>query len=173
MTNRISLIGLGNILLRDEGVGVHLIEALKRKIDFPENILLLDGGTMGLDLLPYMEGVEKILFIDALDLQKESGAIAILEDNDIPSFIMPKLSFHQVGLADLLFASKFKGVLPPKVTLLGIQPEKIEAGLTLSETLHCHLEDFLNIILEKLREWGVDFKEKGEWEKENVLGDSI
>jgi hydrogenase maturation protease len=173
MKNRIQLIGLGNILLMDEGVGVHAVQALRKRFDFLEDALLLDGGTLGLDLLPYVEGREKILFVDALDLQKEPGTIAVLEDDEIPAILRPALSFHQVGLADLLFASKFMGIKPGKIALIGIQPEKIETGLTLSETLNEHFEKLLKTILEKLREWGVTFKEKAVRGPADVPGDSF
>jgi len=161
MKPKVSLIGLGNILLMDEGVGVQAVEALRKRFDFLEDALLLDGGTLGLDLLPYMEGMEKILFVDALDLQKEPGTIAVLEDDEIPAILRPALSFHQVGLSDLLFASKFMGMKPEKIALIGIQPEKIETGLTLSDTLNENFERLLKTIMDKLREWGVTFREKG------------
>ena len=85
MRNSVALIGLGNILLQDEGVGVHAVGALQRNYDFPEGVRLIDGGTLGLDLLPLIEGVEKILFVDAMDLKKEPGTIAVIEDQEIPS----------------------------------------------------------------------------------------
>ncbi len=173
MKPKVSLIGLGNILLMDEGVGVRAVEALRKKYDFPDDICLLDGGTMGLDLLPYIEGMEKILFIDALDLKKEPGTIDILEDEEIPSFLKPALSFHEVGLADLLFASKFMGMKPEKIALIGIQPEKVETGLTLSAALNQNFERLLKTILEKLREWGVTFREKGVRDPADVPGYSF
>jgi hydrogenase maturation protease len=160
MNPKFSLIGLGNILMRDEGIGVHAVEALRKKYDFPDRIRLLDGGTMGLDLLPYIEGMEGILFIDALDLEKEPGTMAVLEEDEIPSILQPAFSFHQVGLSDLLFAAEFMGMKPSKIALIGIQPEKIETGLTLSETLNENFGKLLETILEKLREWGVEFREK-------------
>lgn len=160
MKPKVSLIGLGNILLKDEGVGVQAIEALRKNFDFPEHVLLLDGGTLGLDLLPYMEGMEKILFVDAIDLQKEPGTIAVLEDEALPSLLVPKLSFHHVGLSDLLFASNFMGIRPLNITLVGIQPEKVDVGLDLSTSVTENFEKFLNTILEKLREWGLEVKRK-------------
>lgn len=160
MGTKISVIGLGNILLRDEGVGVHAVEALRKNFDFPEEVRLLDGGTLGLDLLPWIEGMERIIFVDAVDLKKEPGSIFIIEDDEIPSFLKPALSFHQVGLSDLLFASRFMGISPSKITLIGIQPEKIVTGLTLSESLSKNFEKLLQTILDKLREWGVELKEK-------------
>ncbi len=170
MRTDILVIGLGNTLLRDEGIGVRAVEALQKNFEFSGDLRLLDGGTLGLDLLPYLEGKEKVLFIDALDLKKEAGTIAILEDEEVPSFLGPHFSFHEVGLADLLFAAKFMGMNPSKITLIGIQPEKIETGLTLSETLSKNLDKLLHAILEKLREWNVEFREKNSGEGTDVLG---
>jgi hydrogenase maturation protease len=173
MKTRISLIGVGNILLQDEGVGVQAVEALRKRFDFPEDVRLLDGGTLGLDLLPFIEGMERILFMDAVDLKKEPGTIAIIEDEDLPSFLAPKLSLHHVGLSDLLFASSFMGIRPSKITLIGIQPEKVEVGLTLSATVTENFEKFLKTILEKLREWGVMFREKTNREPNDVSSHPI
>jgi hydrogenase maturation protease len=160
MRDSFALIGLGNILLQDEGVGVHAVEALRKKFIFSEEIVLLDGGTLGLDLLPYLEGKEKVLFVDAVDWQKEPGHIGVLEDDAIPSFLKPALSFHQVGLADLLFASTLLGTKPANVVLIGVQPAEIEAGLTLSEPVHRQFGPLLKTLLDKLQEWGVRYSEK-------------
>ena len=173
MRNRIALIGLGNILLRDEGVGVHAVEALKKNYDFPEEVRLIDGGTLGLDLLPLIEGAEKILFVDAMDLKKDPGAIAVIEDQEIPSLLEPKLSLHHVGLSDLLFASRFMGNLPAKIVLVGMQPETMEVGLDLSPAVLQRFEELLRTVLEKLREWGLEVKEKNVRESAYVPGHSV
>ena len=158
---KISLIGLGNLLLRDEGVGVHAVEALKRKYDFPEEVRLLDGGTLGLDLLHLIGGMDKVLFVDAVDLKKEPGTIAVIGGEDLPSLLEPKLSLHHVGLSDLLFASGFLGTRPAEIVLIGIQPETLEMGLELSKTIEERFDELLQAVLEKLREWGLEIKEKG------------
>jgi hydrogenase maturation protease len=173
MRNKIIVLGLGNILLSDEGVGVHAVEALLEYFDFPEGVWLVDGGTLGLDLLPWIEGVEKALFIDAINLRKEPGAIAVLEDEDIPSYLEPKFSFHHVGLSDLLFTSTFMGIRPGKVVLIGMQPEKMEVGLTLSATVSENFEKLLQAILEKLREWGLEIGKKTNRELFHVPGHPI
>jgi len=170
MNPKLSLIGLGNILLRDEGVGVHAVEALRKNFDFSEDVRLLDGGTLGLDLLLWIEGMERIVFIDAVDFKKAPGTIAIIENEDLPSFLAPKLSLHHVGLSDLLFASSFMGTKPSQITLIGIQPEKIEIGLTLSDILNENFEKLLKTILKKLQEWGVNFRKKTKQEPSNVPG---
>jgi hydrogenase maturation protease len=173
MWTKISVIGLGNILLGDEGVGVHAVEALKRKYDFPEEVRLLDGGTLGLDLLHLIEGMDGVLFIDAVDLKESPGTIAVIEGEDIPSFLEPKLSLHHVGLADLLFASSFLGTRPAEIALVGIQPETLDIGLELSKTVMDRFEQLLQAIVEKLREWGLEIKEKRTQEPDYVPGDSI
>jgi hydrogenase maturation protease len=173
MKTRISLIGLGNLLLRDEGVGVHAVEALRKKFDFSEDLCLLDGGTLGLDLLPWIEGMERVLFVDAIDLKKDPGTIAVLEDDEIPALLKPALSFHQIGLSDLLFAVKFMGKNPSKIVLVGIQPEKMETGLTLSEALDKNFGPLQQRILEKLKEWGVECRIKKLQEKPDVPGHSV
>ena len=173
MKTKISLIGLGNILMGDEGVGVHAVEALKRKYVFPEEVRLLDGGTLGLDLLHLIEGVEKVLFVDAVDVKREPGTIAVIQGEDLPSLLEPKLSLHHVGLSDLLFASGFLGTRPAEIVLVGIQPETMEIGLELSKTIQGRFDKLLETVLEKLQGWGLEMKGKGIQESENVPCGSI
>jgi hydrogenase maturation protease len=72
--------------MRGEGVGVHAVEALRKNFDFPEDVRLLDGGTLGLDLLPFIEGMEGILFVDAVDVKREPGTIAVIQGESPPSW---------------------------------------------------------------------------------------
>ena len=173
MNKKICVIGMGNILLRDEGVGVHAVEALQRRYDFPEEVRLLDGGTLGLDLLHLIEGMDRVLFVDAVDLKRDPGTLAVIEGEDLPSLLEPKLSLHHVGLSDLLFASSFMGTRPSEIALVGIQPETLEVGLELSKTVMDRFEKLLQAIVEKLREWGSEIKEKKDQESDYVPGHSI
>ncbi len=173
MKNRFLLMGLGNILLRDEGAGVRTVEALQRAYDFPEDLEIVDGGTLGLDLLPSLEGKEKVLFIDAVDFQGTPGTIAIWKDDEIPSFLGPALSFHQVGLRDILFAAKLMGIMPAEVVLLGIQPGVIETGLALSPALEENFAGILDALADRLREWGVQIRRKSLPEEAHVPGCSL
>ncbi len=170
MKNRFLLMGLGNILLQDEGAGVRAVEALQRTFDFSEDLEIVDGGTLGLDLLPYLEGKERILFIDAVDFRKNPGEVAVWQDDEIPSFLGPALSFHQVGLRDLLFTSKLMGMSPAEVVLVGIQPAVIETGLALSAPLQENLGKIVAAVVDRLREWGVGIKKKELKEEDRVSG---
>lgn len=152
--------GLGNILLRDEGIGVHIIKTLIESYDVPENVHLIDGGTMGLDLLPFIEGMDKVLIIDAVNLDKEPGTIEIIENDDIPSFIGTKISIHQIGLPDVLAASRLLEITPAWTTLVGIQPESIETGLEMTGALKNNFKRLLDTAIKILSGWGFDIKER-------------
>ncbi len=158
----IAVLGIGNLLLSDEGVGVHAVEALWREYAFPEEVVLIDGGTMGLDLLPFIENREKLLILDAVNLKREPGSIEVIEDGDIPAFLSSKLSVHQIGLPDVLSAVKIMDMTPSRMALIGIQPERIETGIALSEKVYKRFDDFLNAAIAKLKEWGVN-PERIQW----------
>ncbi len=157
---KITIIGVGNILLQDEGVGVHAIEKLREGYEFPENVSIIDGGTMGLDLLLFLEDTDRLLMIDAVDLKKEPGTIGIIEDGDIPAVIRTKVSPHQIGLSDLFSVMRLLDRIPPAITIIGVQPERIQTGTELSERVRQSLKDLINAIIEKLRQWGVEVRIK-------------
>ena len=90
-SGRISVLGLGNILLTDEGVGVHAVNAIKKKYAFSPEIEIIDGGVMGLDLLPIFQTQDKILIIDAVDFKKAPGHVETIEGDNIPSVLNAKL----------------------------------------------------------------------------------
>ncbi|MEJ2487066.1 MAG: HyaD/HybD family hydrogenase maturation endopeptidase [Anaerolineales bacterium] len=148
------VIGVGNLLLSDEGVGIHAAQRLIREFNLPEEILVLDGGTLGLDLLYYLEGIENLLIIDAVLMDKEPGTLIRMVDDEVPSYMSFKMSPHHIGIPDMLFAAKLKGLYPPNVVLLGVQPGVVELGLDLSEPVANQLDPLLEKILEELRQWG-------------------
>jgi hydrogenase maturation protease len=161
-----AILGIGNILLRDEGVGVHAVRALQERYTFPEDVELIDGGTMGLDLLPFIEDKDRLLIIDAVNFKDTPpGTVRIIEGKDIKAFLDTKLSVHQIGLPDMLFSASLKGTIPPEMCLVGIQPDTIEVGLQMSEKLNERFETLINAILDKLKSWGVEVN--------NVSGNTV
>ncbi|MCL0046898.1 HyaD/HybD family hydrogenase maturation endopeptidase [Thermodesulfovibrionales bacterium] len=153
---KISVIGLGNILLRDEGVGVHVVNAIKQRYIFPPEVEIIDGGTTGLDLLPFFEGKDKILIVDAADFGKEPGHIEIVEDKNIPSLLSPNLSTHHVGLSDLIFAAEALDMRPLEICLIGIQPKFINVGLDMTDEMNEKLDTLVEMSIEKLKAWNVE-----------------
>lgn len=151
----IAVFGIGNILLSDDGVGVHAINRLKEDYAFSDTVELIDGGTKGLDLLPLFEDRDKILILDAANFRKEPGTIDMVEGDRIPAFLSTKLSVHQIGLPDTLFAAKLMEIMPPELCLVGIQPKSMETGTDLSDEVRNQFEPFIQAILRKLQQWGV------------------
>ncbi len=157
---KIAILGVGNILLRDEGIGVRVVEYIKEKYTFPDSIEIIDGGTMGLDLLPLIEGKNKVLIVDAVNVGKPPGTIVKIAGDDIPEFLSIKLSVHQIGLPDMLSAAKIMGIFPEDICLIGIQPRTVATGLDLSVDMRNRFNSFIEAVLDSLEKWGVKPKEK-------------
>jgi hydrogenase maturation protease len=150
------VLGLGNILLGDEGVGVRVVERLQERYEFPQGVQVLDGGTLALDLLPYVEDTDRLLVIDALELGAEPGTIARLEGDQVPASLSVKISPHQMGLADVLAAARLRDVYPGQVVLWGVQPGVMGAGLELSSPVAAQVEVLVDRVLAELSQWGIE-----------------
>jgi hydrogenase maturation protease len=127
------IIGCGNLLLKDEGVGVHLIEYLK-KINLPKDIELVDGGTAGLDLLPFIKDAEKVVIIDAVCAGGSPGEIYCFNPSDFETDSSLKVSLHDVTLKDVFRIMQKLGPVP-KIRIIGIEPEDMDIGTDLSPDL--------------------------------------
>jgi hydrogenase maturation protease len=149
------ILGVGNLLLSDEGVGVHVIQRLQERYSLPENVQVLDGGTLGLDLLYYLEGVENLLLVDAVETGKAPGTLLRLEGEEVPAFLSIKISPHQIGVPDMLFAAKLKDLYPQRIVLWGVQPENLDIGLELSPVIAAQVEPLVENVLTELNHWGI------------------
>lgn len=156
------VLGVGNILLSDEGVGVHAVHLLRERYRFPQEVEILDGGTLGLDLLPYVEGADRLLIVDAVQMDAPPGTVARLEGAEVSAVLGLKYSPHQVGLSDLLGAARLLGRAPAEVVLWGVQPASLEVGLELSPTVAAQVEVLLQNVLAELQRWGIVPTRRGE-----------
>ena len=150
------VLGVGNKLMSDEGIGVHVIERLASKYKLPEEVQVLDGGTLGLDLLYYLEGVEILLIVDAAETGKEAGTMVRLQDDEVPAFMSIKISPHQMGVPDMLAAAKMKDIYPKRLVLWGIQPDVITLSLDLSPVLASRVDSLTDKLVDELRGWGYE-----------------
>lgn len=153
------VLGIGNILLKDEGLGVRAVERLHERYRLPDGVEALDGGVRGMDLLPFLEGVSRLLIVDAVQAGNEPGTLLRLADADIPSYISPKVSPHQEGLADILWAAAATGLTPDEVVLWGMEPAELAVGLELSAAVAARLDALVEKVVEELRDWGCDVQE--------------
>ncbi len=149
------VLGVGNILLSDEGVGVHVIRLLRERYRFPREVEILDGGTLSLDLLPYVENAGRLLVVDAVQMDAPPGTVARLEGEQVPAVLNLKYSPHQAGLSDLLAAARLLGRSPAEVVLWGVQPASLEVGLELSPIVAAQVENLIRNVLAELQRWGV------------------
>jgi len=152
------VIGIGNILLRDEGVGVRVVtaladEAADGQLDVPPGTRFVDGGTLGLELLPMIEGAASLILVDAVNLRRPAGSVAVLRGNTIEGTLAGHVSPHQVGIADLVAAARLLGVLPEAVSLVGIQPAELDIGLELTPAVASALRSAMALVCAELRSW--------------------
>lgn len=152
---KVLVLGIGNILLRDEGVGVHATHALLKHYSFPESVEILDGGTMGMELLSLIAQFNHVIFLDAVKTSSPPGTIIRLDNEEIPAFFRNKLSPHQIGLADVLAALQLTDEQPDHLTLWGIQPANIALGLELSEEIAAQMIKLVEYVVQELKEWGI------------------
>ena len=158
--SNIAILGIGNLLQRDEGVGVHLINQLEKDYSFSPRINLIDGGTMGTDLLPYLEQNDKIIILDAVNFNEPPGFIGVIKNDDILRRLNTKLSIHHLGITDVLSSARLLDIEPSEIYLIGIQPKNIEMGTDLTDEIKQKTSKMIEEAIKKLREWGVNVQIK-------------
>jgi hydrogenase maturation protease len=154
--SEILILGAGNLLLSDEGAGVHVIRRLLETADLPEQVQVLDGGTLGLDLLHYLEGTSHLVIVDAMETGGPPGTLRRLAGDEVPAYLSIKMSPHQIGLPDMLFAAKLRDLYPQEVVIWGVQPGSTEVGLALTPPVAAQVDVLVGKILEELARWGIE-----------------
>jgi len=149
------ILGVGNLVMSDDGVGVVVAQKLQREYRLPAEVAVMDGGTLGLDILPHLENLERLIVVDALETGQPCGTCVRLVGDEIPLALETKLSPHQMGLKDLLTVSLLMGHAPQEMVLIGVQPESIEMGTELSPVVEAQVECMLQGIVGELKRWGI------------------
>jgi hydrogenase maturation protease len=159
-TNDIVVIGLGNILLRDEGVGVRVIEALRQHYTFSPPITLVDGGTLGFALINEIEDCKTIIVVDAVKAGNEPGTIYRFTRNDINFVIPMAMSVHDIGFIEALDQWQMLGI-NPEVIFIGIEPEDMSSwGMELSDCIKTKTPRIIDLIILELKKLSINVKEK-------------
>ena len=157
---QVLILGTGNLLLSDDGVGVHTIGRLQEAVELPEEVRVLDGGTLGLNLLPFLEGVSYLVIVDAMETGGPPGTLRRLDGDDVPAYFSIKMSPHQIGVPDMLLAAKLRDLYPREVVVLGVQPASTEVGLELSPLVAAQVDPLVDKILAELARWGIEVHPK-------------
>lgn len=157
MSNRILILGIGNVLWADEGFGVRCVEVMADSYALPDHVTLLDGGTQGLYLLPFMEAADALIVFDAIDYGLPPGTLKVMRDGDVPAFMgAKKMSLHQTGFQDVIATAQLMGYCPARMVLIGCQPVELEDyGGGLRPAVAARIPEALRLAHEILVEWGV------------------
>lgn len=160
------ILGVGNLLLSDEAVGVRVVEELEREYRFAPGIELLDGGTAGMELLEAMASRDHIIVVDAVLSGNPPGAVVTLRDEEIPALFGRKISPHQLGLADVLSALQLTGESPRRLTLIGIEPGSLEPRIGLTPVVAAAMVEAKERVLTLLMQMGLEAQPRTEQERE-------
>ncbi len=153
--SEVTVLGVGNVILKDEGFGVRVVEYLDSRYEFPETVQLVDGGTLGIELTQYLTGTKRLLVIDSINGGKEPGTTFCFRNDEVTAHFQDKLSAHEVGIQDVLALLTVTGRKIPAVTVIGAQPYSVEAGVELTENMQELLPQMAEQALAILKEWGI------------------
>lgn len=154
------ILGLGNLLCEDDGLGVAAVRRVAEAYDAPPGVQLLDGGTLGLSLLPHLLDARAAILVDAVRDEGPPGSFVRLEGEDVAPAAAHRLSPHQVGVADLLDGARLLDRYPAPLVLLGLVPGRMGLGIELSEPVALALPELVERIVAEARELGLPFKPK-------------
>lgn len=160
MDRQILILGIGCILYRDEGFGVRVIERLRDLYCFPENVSLVDGGVLGLNLLSVLSEADNLIVVDAVRNKGKPGDLHRIEKDDIPGRIRGKNSLHQVDFLETLTVCQALDKVPETV-ILGVEPEDIETlGLEMTPAIQARVDQVVDLVLEEVRSLGASYQKR-------------
>jgi hydrogenase maturation protease len=157
---RIVVLGVGNLLQSDEGVGPHVVAELGRRFRFRPEVELIDGGTSAMELLDDMAEASLLLIVDAVKSGQPPATVVKLTGDEVPRFFTRKLSPHQVGLCDVLATLALTGESPARTVIIGVEPASLALAMELSPAVSAAVPEVLEALLAELRAEGVAVRER-------------
>jgi len=150
------ILGLGNVLLGDDGLGAAAIASIERDYRIPPGVRLADGGTLGLSLLDYLAESNNVILVDAVRADAPPGTLIRLDGSDVMDAVRDRLSPHQVGVADLLDAARLIDRYPATVTLLGLVPDTIDLAVVRSSAVDDGLDELVAAVVREVQSFGYE-----------------
>jgi len=172
-SRRIVVLGVGNLLWADEGFGVRCVEALGNGWELPPEVEIMDGGTLGLALVPLLLDATHVLLFDAVAHRGEPGTLIVARDDEVPALMAGnKMSIHQVGVNDILASLDLLGHKPQNFTVVGVRPvELADYGGSLTAAVQARVPEALELGIAELGRWGVEVRPRtGAPERDVVIG---
>lgn len=152
----ITVLGIGNILLQDEGYGVRVVENLSKRYRFPDDVQVLDGGTLGMELVRFLAGTKRLLIVDAINGDSPPGTFYRLTGEEVQAYFQEKVSMHELGIKDVLAVLGVTGQPIEEVVIIGVQPESLDIGLDLTPAVAATMDRVIAAGLAELARWQVE-----------------
>lgn len=152
---KVVVLGVGNTILADEGVGVRVIEAFEREYAVPEGVTVIDAGTSGMEMLEDMSDLDFLLVVDAIAAGKAPGELVALRGAEVPVFFRRNLSPHGIGLSDVLASLEFLGTEPKETVILGVQPISLELSTELTPAIAARVPELVAQVVAELSQRGM------------------
>lgn len=156
------VLGIGNVLWADEGFGIRAVEEINERYEFPPEVRVMDGGTQGIFLLPWIRSAQRLLIFDAVDFGLPPATLKLVRGDDVPRYMgVKKVSMHQAGFQEVLSSAELSGDLPKDIALVGMQPELLDDyGGSLRDSVKKQLGAAVDMGCDVLRGWGIEFVER-------------
>ena len=145
--------GLGNSLRQDDGLGCCVVQRLLARGDLPQEVTLIDGGVLGLELLAYLEGATHWLLVDAVRTGRAPGELVRLTLEEIPTALPMKLSLHEAGVLDLLAMARLRDTLPEHVVVWGAEPATVAWSTELTPVVAAAVEPLAEAVVREVNAW--------------------
>lgn len=151
----IRILGVGNVLCTDDGLGPYAIEMLKSLYEFPEGVEVIDLGTPGLDFTPYLADARMVIVLDTVKGKERPGSLRLLRDGEIVAKPPPsRMSPHEPGLREALMATELAEMNPEEILLIGVIPESTEQGTKLTEAVREAVPSVVDTVVAELERLG-------------------
>lgn len=154
----ISVVGIGNIIMQDEGFGVRCAEYLQKITDYPDFVQIIDGGTLGMDLMPYIAGTKKLLLIDAMNIDAPVSSFHSFTGDELNAYFKDKISVHDLGVNDMLAVLKLTDNPIEEVVVMGVKPEVVSMGLDMTEKIAEKVPEVAQKAKELVDKWVVEYQ---------------
>jgi hydrogenase maturation protease len=158
------ILGIGNVLYADEGFGVRCVENFNARFVFPDTIRVMDGGTQGIFLLPWVRSASRLLIFDAIDFGLEPATLKLIMGDDVPRYMgAKKVSMHQAGFQEVLSSAALSGDFPAELALVGVQPKILnDYGGSLTAGVKAQIDPAIDMACNVVRSWGIEIRERTE-----------
>ena len=147
---RAVVLGIGNTILTDEAAGVRAVEMLERDYRMPDNVMIIDGGTSGMEMIEDLSSLDLLIVLDVVKTGAEPGTVVKISGKEIPVFFRRKLTPHQIGLPDVLASLELLDTMPKEIIVLGVEPISLALGMDMTSTIAAKVPELVEMAVAEL-----------------------